>query len=236
MVRLKHCRPLSFPFCPPNDRPAEQAGDLVRSKIVVQAEEAPVERFIAQAKPEGQTWRIVFGREDERRRVRPGKHCRPLHGREREVVGNSYWHWTSHIPQLGFGELIRSRPGGQHGGAGEASDNLLDRPLVQQDGIAVAQVIFRSETIWGIDEEANQEAAAAQHCQSPSEAHATVPCCGAKEQNNGIERQQIPCEQCAAQHGKVEQIRNQNGDQGTNDTGCKRSAQNAVFVRERIEH
>lgn len=97
-------------------------------------------------------WRLVLGGKDQRNIESRARFPRRHHFFRREVFDTHQAQWPRDITKVGLGDLVRRGPRRQHPGRWIALLQKVFRILMDDNVIAVRQIVFRREPVGWIPE------------------------------------------------------------------------------------
>ena len=105
------------------------------------------------------------------------------------------------VAELGAGELGGGGPGGEDGGLGELAGEDADGLLVEDDHVAVGEVVLGGEGVGRVDPDAGEEGCGGEGGKPEPFGEMTAPDGYAEEEDERVERQEVAGEERAAEDG-----------------------------------
>ena len=191
--------PLSFAVSLPYDVAVQHGRDLGWREIAMKVEVFCVRRFVAVAEIDPTRWGRPLGREDEGYVVTSGIGRGLLDLVDREVLDGDSLDGMVGVSEFGAIEFGGGGPCGEDGGVGVALVDEVDGALVEDDHVAVGEIVFRGKGVGWVDPETGEEGCGAECGESPPLAEMTMPDGYADEEDERIHREQIAGEQGASE-------------------------------------
>jgi hypothetical protein len=198
---MDHGGPLSFAMSLPYDVAVKQGGDLGWGEIAVEVEVLRVRGFVAAAEVDLIGWRLPLGREDEGYVVASGVRGGLLDLVDREVLDGYGLDGMVGVSQFGAIEFGGRGPCGEDGGLRIDLVDEADGSLMDDDHVAIGEVVFRGEGVGRVDPDAGEEGRGAESCEGPPLAEMTVPGGCAEEEDQWVHRKEVASEQGASEDG-----------------------------------
>ncbi len=149
--------PLSFAVSLPYDVAVQQRRDLGWGKISMEVEVLCVCGLVASAQVDPIWWWVPLGREDEGYVVAPWVGCGLLDLVDREVLDGDGFDGVVCVSELRAIEFGGGGPSGEDGGLWIGLVDEADGALVEDDEVAIGEVVFRGEGVRRVDPDAGEE-------------------------------------------------------------------------------
>ncbi len=197
--------PLAVTMGLPDDLTVQESGGLGGAEVVVEVEVFGVGGLVLFAEVEG-LGGLPLGGEDEGGVVVAGFGGGELHLLDGEVLDGGDFEGASGIADLRAGELGGRGPGGEDGGLGEALIEDVDGLLVEDDHVAVGEVVLGGEGVGGIDPDSGEEGDGGEGGEGDPAANVAAPGGDAEEEDEGIEGKEIAGEERSAKDGEGDPV------------------------------
>ena len=125
---------------------------------------------------------------------------------EGEVFDRRDFDGVLDVAEVGAEELGGGGPGGEDGGVRVMLGDVGGGFLMDDDHVAVGEVVFRREGRWRVEPESTEEGDSSEECEIWPDACAFAPGGDAGEQDEGIDRQKVAGEDCAAEDGECQPV------------------------------
>ncbi len=188
-VRLRRCGevedggPLAFAMCLPDDFSVEEGCDFGWGEIAMEVEVLRVGGFVVAAEVELARGGCPLGGEDEGGVVAAGVGGGLLDLVEGEVLDGEGFDGVVGVAEFGAGELGGGGPCGEDGGLRVVLVDEADGSLVEDDHVAVGEVVFGGEGVGRVDPDAGEEGCGAEGGEKPPLAEVTLPGGDAEEED-----------------------------------------------------
>ena len=149
--------PLSFAASLPDDVAVQQGRDLGWGKISMEVEVLCVCGLVASAQVDLIWWWVPLGREDEGYVVASWVGCGLLDLIDREVLDGDGFDRMIGVSEFGAIEFGGGGPSGEDGGLWIGLVDEADGALVEDDEVAIGEVVFRGEGVGRVDPDAGEE-------------------------------------------------------------------------------
>lgn len=196
---MNHGGPLAFAVSLPYDVAMQQSCDFGWGEIAVEVEVLRVRGLVAAAEIDLIGWRLPLGREDEGYVVASGVGCGLLDLVDREVLNGEGLDGMIGISEFGAIEFGGGGPGGEDGGLRIGLVDEADGALMDDDHVAVREIVFRGEGIRRVDPDAGEEGRGSESGEGPPLAEMAMPSGCAEEEDERKHRKQVAGEQRAAE-------------------------------------
>jgi hypothetical protein len=207
----------------PDDVAVEEGCDGGGRQVAVEVEEFGVGPLVEAGEVKTAVRRNPLGGEDERGVVAAGVGRGLLDLGEGEVVDGVDFDRDAGVAEVGMLKLGGGGPGGEDRGLGEALRDEMNGLLMEDDHVAVGEVILRGEGVGRVDAEVREKGDGGEHGEPAPADHALLPDRDADQQDQGIERQEVAREQRAAQHGEGQGVAQDDDAEGREDRLAERT-------------
>ena len=209
--------PLAIAVVFHDDGAAEQGGDLVGGEVAGGGELAATAgvRVGEQVATEGR--RREVGGEDDSRVVAVALRGGLEDLGAGEVVDGEGLDELGDVTELGAVEVGGDRPGCEHGGVRVVGGDVVDSLLVDDDHVAVREVVFRREGGGRVEPPGADEGRGGDRRKDRPQAGARPPGGDADQQDKRVDGQQIAGEQGSAEDGEGEPVGEDEEGDGASD-------------------
>ena len=201
----------------PDDVAVEEGGDGGGGEIAVEVEEFCVGLVLRAAEVEMAGGWGPLGGEDQRGVVGAGVLGRLLDLGEGEVVEGNGFDGEPGVEEVGVFEFRGGGPRGEDGSTGVAGGDEVDGLLVEEDHVAIGEVVLRREGVGRVDEEGGEEGGGCEDGECGPDAEAVAPEGDADEQDERVQREEVAGEQGAAEDRKGEGVAEDDDEEGGED-------------------
>ena len=202
----------------PEDGAVEEVGGFFGGEVVVEVEVAGVGGLVAVAEIGGAGRGFPLGGEEEGGVVGGGGDVGVADLVEGEVGEADGADGVAGVAELGVLELGGGGPGGENGGVGEAAVDDGDGLLVEDDHVAVGEVVFGGEGVGRVAVDGGDKGEEGEGDDSVPEAEVTAELHDAEEEDEGVEGEEVAGEQGAAEDGELEEVGEEDDGEGEKGT------------------
>ena len=149
--------PLSLVASLPYNVAVKQSGDVVGREIVMKVEVLCVCGLVTSAQVDLIWWWVPLGREDEGYVVASWVGCGLLDLVDREVLDGYGFDRMIGVSEFGAIEFGGGGPCGEDGGLRIVLVDEADGALVEDDEVAIGEVVFRGEGVGRVDPDAGEK-------------------------------------------------------------------------------
>ena len=199
---MDHGRPLSFAISLPYDIAVQQGRDLGWREIAVEVEVLCICGLVAPAQVDLSWWWVPLGREDEGYVVASRVGCGLLNLVDCEVLDGDGFDGMVGVSEFGAIEFGGGGPCGEDSRLRIGLVDEADGALVEDDEVAIGEVVLRGEGVGRVDPDAGEERRSAENGKRPPLAEMAMPGGGAEEEDERIHREQVACQKRAAEDGE----------------------------------
>ncbi len=185
----------------PDNLAVEQGGGFGGAEVVVEVEVFGVGGLVALAQVEEGWGRLPLGGEDEGGVVVAGIGGGLLHLVDGEVFDLADAERVTGVAELGAGELGGGGPGGEDGGLGELAGEDADGLLVEDDHVAIGEVVLGGEGVGRVDPDAGEEGCGGEGGEPEPFRYVALPDGYVDEEDEWVKGQEVAGEESAAEDG-----------------------------------
>ncbi len=213
-LEAENGRPFPSPVFFPDDLSVGECGGFGWLKVVVEIEVEHIRGLVAPAEIELAQGRFPLCREEEGgvvdRRIDRGF----PHLFEREVGDTHGFDPEAGVAEFRMLELRGAGPGGQNGRLREALRDDIDCLLMQNDQVAVGEVVLGSEGVGRVEPDCGEEGSEGEAGYGPPETKMAAPFQDTDQENQRVEREEVTGKKSATEDGEGQQVCDENGSDG----------------------